>query len=64
LKGDFGFSPENATSPAPVIGHEIKLNQLQPAARHPARPEDPEFARNSTGAQRSSAHQRFNRPTM
>src|SRR5947209_3575487 len=23
LEGDFGFSPENATSPAPVIGHEI-----------------------------------------
>ena len=30
-KGDFGFSPENATEPAPVIGHEVKLinfNQL------------------------------------
>jgi hypothetical protein len=25
LEGDFGFSPENATSPAPVIGHEVKL---------------------------------------
>src|SRR4051812_1574514 len=31
LEGDFGFSPENATEPAPVIGHEVKLinfNQL------------------------------------
>src|SRR5207302_8792094 len=25
LEGDFGFSPENATAPAPVIGHEVEL---------------------------------------
>src|SRR6516164_7325006 len=31
LEGDFGFSPPNATPPAPEIGHEVKLinfNQL------------------------------------
>ena len=25
LEGDFGFSPPNATAPAPEVGHEIKL---------------------------------------
>jgi hypothetical protein len=24
-EGDFGFSPPNATSPAPEVGHEIRL---------------------------------------
>jgi hypothetical protein len=25
LEGDFGFSPANATAPAPEVGHEVKL---------------------------------------
>ena len=25
LEGDFGFSPANATAPAPQVGHEVKL---------------------------------------
>jgi hypothetical protein len=25
LEGDFGFSAENATAPAPAVGHEVKL---------------------------------------
>ena len=25
LEGDFGFSPPNATAPAPEVGHEVKL---------------------------------------
>ncbi len=32
LEGDFGFSPGNATAPAPEVGHEVKLinfNQLE-----------------------------------
>jgi len=43
LEGDFGFSPENATSPAPVIGHEIKLINFDQLPGHAARPEDPEL---------------------
>ena len=30
LEGDFGFSPPNATSPAPEVGHEVKLINFQP----------------------------------
>jgi len=34
LEGDFGFSPPNATAPAPEVGHEIKLiNFVQSSAK-------------------------------
>lgn len=30
LEGDFGFSPPNASSPAPEVGHEVKLINFGP----------------------------------
>ena len=35
LEGDFGFSAENATAPAPVVGHEVKLINFNQAAGSP-----------------------------
>jgi hypothetical protein len=51
LEGDFGFSPENATSPAPVIGHEVKLINFNQGPGSPLALRIENFARNSTGDQ-------------
>jgi hypothetical protein len=51
LEGDFGFSPENATEPAPVIGHEVKLINFNQSPGSPLALKIQNFARNSTGDQ-------------
>jgi hypothetical protein len=51
LEGDFGFSPENATEPAPVIGHEVKLINFNQLPDTPLSLQIQNFARNSTGDQ-------------
>src|SRR6516225_10054255 len=51
LEGDFGFSPENATAPAPVIGHEVKLINFNQLPDTPLSLQIQNFARNSTGDQ-------------
>jgi len=63
LEGDFGFSAANATSPAPEVGHEIKLINFsapgQPLALKVAR-----FAHNTTFEQAFvDGLSGFNRPT-
>ena len=63
LEGDFGFSAANATSPAPEVGHEVKLINF-------SKPGDPlelkilRFAFNKTTEQAFvSGISGFNRPT-
>jgi ABC transporter substrate binding protein len=65
LEGDFGFSPENATSPAPVIGHEVKLINFNQVLGSPLALRIENFARNSTGDQAfvTPNINGFNRPT-
>src|SRR6516225_11104792 len=65
LEGDFGFSPENATPPAPVIGHEVKLVNFNQLPDTPLLLQIQNFARNSTGDQAFVAPNinGFNRPT-
>ncbi|MFL5269120.1 MAG: hypothetical protein ACJ8AH_21435 [Stellaceae bacterium] len=64
LEGDFGFSPENATSPAPVIGHEVKLINFNQLPDTPLALKIQDFARNSTGEQAFVSNiNGFNRPT-
>jgi hypothetical protein len=65
LEGDFGFSAPNATSPAPEVGHEIKLiNFRQPVDDVPLTLNIQNFARNSTGDQAFVTKiNGFNRPT-
>jgi len=65
LEGDFGFSPENATEPAPVIGHEVKLINFNQLPDTPLSLQIQNFARNSTGDQAFVAPNinGFNRPT-
>src|SRR5262249_35023301 len=65
LEGDFGFSPENATSPAPVIGHEVKLINFNQLPDTPLSLQIQNFARNSTGDQAfvTPNINGFNRPT-
>jgi hypothetical protein len=64
LEGDFGFSPANASAPAPEVGHEVKLLNFaggsgQPAALNPQR-----FAYNKTFEEAFPDGIRgFNRPT-
>jgi hypothetical protein len=48
LEGDFGFSPSNATSPAPEIGHEVKLINFNQVSGSPLALRIQNFARNST----------------
>jgi hypothetical protein len=64
LEGDFGFSAANATSPAPEVGHEIKLINFSD-------PDDPlalqisRFAHNTTFEQAFvDGISGFNRPTQ
>jgi len=65
LEGDFGFSPENATPPAPVIGHEVKLINFNQLPDTPLALQIQNFARNSTGDQAfvTPNLNGFNRPT-
>jgi hypothetical protein len=65
LEGDFGFSPENAISPAPVIGHEVKLINFNQLSDTPLSLQIQNFARNSTGDQAfiTTNINGFNRPT-
>jgi hypothetical protein len=66
LEGDFGFSPPNATAPAPEIGHEVKLINFDQKSDKPLALKIQNFARNDTGDQAfiSPDHPAgFNRPT-
>src|SRR6516164_433196 len=51
LEGDFGFSPPNATSPAPEVGHEVKLINFNQDPSGPLQLSFQNFARNNTGDQ-------------
>src|SRR6266581_614888 len=67
LEGDFGFSPPNATSPAPEVGHEVKLINFDQHGNQSVALKVQGFARNITGDQAfiSPDHPSgFNRPTM
>jgi hypothetical protein len=64
LEGDFGFSPPNATAPAPEIGHEVKLINFNQLPGSPLALRIQNFARNSTGDQAFVTNiNGFNRPT-
>ena len=63
LEGDFGFSPPNATAPAPEVGHEVKLINF---GQDPLSLSFQNFARNDTGDQAfisATNPAAFNRPT-
>jgi hypothetical protein len=66
LEGDFGFSPPNATAPAPTpeIGHEVKLINFNQVPGSPLALRIQNFARNSTGDQAFIVDKvnAFNRP--
>jgi len=66
LEGDFGFSPPNANSPAPEVGHEVKLMNFNQNPSSPLQISFQNFARNDTGDQAfidpNHTHG-FNRPT-
>lgn len=67
LEGDFGFSPPNATAPAPEVGHEVKLINFEQKGNQALALKVQGFARNITGDQAfiSPDHPSgFNRPTM
>jgi hypothetical protein len=64
LEGDFGFSPPNATAPAPEVGHEVKLLNFHQRMNQPLALEIQPFARNTTGDQAFlTGMSGFNRPT-
>jgi hypothetical protein len=65
LEGDFGFSPPNATDPAPEIGHEVKLINFNHVPGSPLTLRIENVARNSTGDQAfvTPNINGFNRPT-
>jgi glucose/arabinose dehydrogenase len=66
LEGDFGFSPSNATDPAPEVGHEVKLMNFNQDKSGPLSISFQNFARNDTGDQsfiQTSHIAGFNRPT-
>ena len=64
LEGDFGFSPPNATAPAPEVGHEVKLINFDQKSDKPLALQIRGFARNNTGDQAFiSSISGFNRPT-
>ncbi len=63
LEGDFGFSAGNATSPAPEVGHEVKVVSFSKPGQ-PLQLQILGFARNNTGDQAFvSGKDSFNRPT-
>jgi hypothetical protein len=66
LEGDFGFSPPNATAPAPEVGHEVKLINFNQDPSAPLSLSFQDFARNDTGDEAfiGTTHLAgFNRPT-
>jgi hypothetical protein len=64
LEGDFGFSPPNATAPAPEVGHEIRLLNFVAQGNQPPALQVENFARNNSGDQAFIDGIRgFNRPT-
>src|SRR5205807_6000801 len=66
LEGDFGFSPPNATDPAPEVGHEVKLINFASKDDQPLALKVQGFARNNSGDQAfiNPDHTAgFNRPT-
>jgi hypothetical protein len=65
LEGDFGFSPPNATDPAPEVGHEIRLlNFVGSQGNQMPALQIQNFARNTTGDQAFiTGASGFNRPT-
>jgi hypothetical protein len=66
LEGDFGFSPPNATSPAPEVGHEVRLINFDRKSEKSVALKIQNFARNVSGDQAfiSTDHPAgFNRPT-
>ena len=64
LEGDFGFSPPNATAPAPEVGHEIKLINFEQKGNQGLALKIQQFARNTTGDQAFlDGSAAFNRPT-
>ena len=66
LEGDFGFSPPNATEPAPEVGHEIKLVNFIHKGNQAVALQTAGFARNTSGDQAFINPQNpagFNRPT-
>jgi hypothetical protein len=65
LEGDFGFSPGNATAPAPEVGHEVKLINFNQLEDTPLALKIQRFAHNTTFEQAFPDGLRgFNRPTM
>ena len=66
LEGDFGFSPPNATPPAPEIGHEVKLVNFNTLPGTPLSLQIQNFARNPPGIPQAFTVPNlngFNRPT-
>jgi hypothetical protein len=64
LEGDFGFSAANATSPAPEVGHEVKLINFSDA-NDPLALQISRFAHNTTFEQAFvDGISGFNRPTQ
>ena len=67
LEGDFGFSPSNATPPAPEIGHEVKLINFNQLPGSPLALRIQNFARNPPGMEQAFIFPNlngFNRPTQ
>jgi hypothetical protein len=65
LEGDFGFSAANATSPAPEIGHEVKLVNFNQVPGSPLALRVQNFARNPPGMEQAFVFPNlngFNRP--
>jgi len=64
LEGDFGFSPANASAPAPEVGHEIKLVNFTGGWGRPIALNLQRFAHNKTFEEAFPDGIRgFNRPT-
>jgi hypothetical protein len=66
LEGDFGFSPPNATPPAPEVGHEVKLINFNQVSGSPLALRVQNFARNPPGMEQAFIFPNlngFNRPT-
>jgi hypothetical protein len=66
LEGDFGFSAPNATSPAPEIGHEVKLINFNQVPGSPLALRVQNFARNPPEMEQAFIFPNlngFNRPT-
>ena len=64
LEGDFGFSPANASAPAPEVGHEVKLINFAGGAGQPVSLNIQRFAHNNTFEEAfPDGIPGFNRPT-